>query len=133
MRTALYLNIGVLSIALSAAGALAESKVSPAQSSPGTAQIWSVARDSRPILRADNQASIATIATTRTCAERDLRVLTAIEERGSIGDMPGQRLAEATFAMVRARIECAEGREHEALALYDMILVGLALTHVSGR
>jgi hypothetical protein len=74
-----------------------------------------------------------TIATTKACAERDLRVITAIEERGSIGDMTGQRLAEATFAMVRARIECAEGREHEALALYDMILVGLALTHVSGR
>jgi hypothetical protein len=130
MRKAFYLNIGVLSIALSATGAMAESKVSPV---PVMGQTGSVVGDVRPIVITDNQAPIMTTATTMTCAARDVRVITAIEEHGSIGDMAGQRLAEATFAMIRARIECAEGREREALALYDKILVDLSLTHASGR
>ena len=107
MRRTFYSNIVILPIVLSATGAVAA--------------------------KAGNQEMLPTAATTRACAEHDLRVITGIEEHGNIGDMAGQKLAEATFAMVRARIECADGREREALVIYDEILIGLARMQASGR
>jgi hypothetical protein len=56
-----YLKTGILSIALSAAGTIAESKALPASSSPTVSQVEAVVRDIHPIVRADHQSRIMTL------------------------------------------------------------------------
>lgn len=58
---------------------------------------------------------------TRTCAERDLRLVTLIESHAEAQDIAAERLFEAYLIMIDARRACREGRESEALAVYDSI------------
>ena len=53
---------------------------------------------------------------------KEVAVITLIEDHGAAEDLPGDRLANATLTMLRARSVCYEGRVGEALALYDSIL-----------
>lgn len=62
------------------------------------------------------------------CAERDLRLVTAIEEHGQSQDVATKYLVEAGFGLMHARKACREGREAEAFALYDR----LTLTLIAG-
>jgi hypothetical protein len=83
-------------------------------------------------IRAD-MASIAQRANlfTETCARRDLQVVTLIEERGDAQDVAASKLLEAALEMSRARIACIEGRESEALSIYDTVGHGLAPTRTA--
>lgn len=56
------------------------------------------------------------------CALREIPVITAIEDHGSVQDVAADRLADATFRMLSARRACYEGRVEAALRLYDEIL-----------
>lgn len=69
---------------------------------------------------------------TRGCAARDLQILKIIEERESTGTVPAEKLDDAMFAMMHARIVCHQGRVLEALALYDDIAESI-LPILSGR
>ncbi len=66
---------------------------------------------------ADGEGSFAT-----SCALRDIKVVTLIEEHGEAQILSSARLFDAAQTMLRARAICAEGRVAEAHALYDGIL-----------
>jgi hypothetical protein len=90
-----YLNVGILAIALSAAVAIVKSRALGASSSPAATQVEALGfHDWMNIPHADHQGRIMTVmergpVTTMACADRDLRVIIAIEQRGSLGDMRG--------------------------------------------
>jgi hypothetical protein len=67
----------------------------------------------------------------RICAQRDIQLVTLLEERGEAQDVAGQKLFEVFFTMVRARNACAEGRESEALSIYNTVTLGLAPTRAA--
>jgi len=67
-------------------------------------------------------ADSATARFTSECAERDLKVVTLIEEHGDAARVPASVLAEAGLAQLDARLTCLAGRQAEALAKYDGIL-----------
>lgn len=81
-------------------------------------------------------AVVATVSTgqaqttTTACAERDLRVITSIEERGEAGDLPATVLAELGLMQLQARRSCLAGEETRALAIYDDIL---GASRIAGR
>jgi hypothetical protein len=58
---------------------------------------------------------------TRECAVRDREILMLIEERESTNTISAERLSDAMFMMMDARMICREGREAGALAIYDNI------------
>jgi hypothetical protein len=58
---------------------------------------------------------------TRGCAARDLQILMLIEERESANSISAEKVSDAIFAMLNARMVCYEGRVVDALALYDGI------------
>jgi hypothetical protein len=58
---------------------------------------------------------------TRGCALRDLQVLMLIEERESANAISPEDLGNAVLAMLRAQMDCHEGRVGDAFALYDDI------------
>jgi hypothetical protein len=60
----------------------------------------------------------------RECAVRDLRILTALGERGEAQDVAGEDIAAAFFTLLKARQACAAGNVTEALAIYESIAVG---------
>ncbi len=66
---------------------------------------------------ADGAGSFAT-----SCALRDIKVVTLIEEHGEAQILSSARLFDAAQTMLRARATCAEGNVGEALAMYDGIL-----------
>ena len=68
---------------------------------------------------------------TRVCALRDLRLVTLIEELADAQEVAGEKLFEAFLTMLRARHTCIEGRESEALSIYDTITLGLAPTRTA--
>ena len=68
---------------------------------------------------------------TETCARRDLQVVTLIEERSDAQEVAASKLFEAYLDMARARIACIEGRESEALSIYDTVGHGLAPTRTA--
>jgi hypothetical protein len=80
-----------------------------------------------PLLVADKRGT----TTTPACAERDRDLITSIEDHGNANDVAPDRLANAALSMLQARGICGNGRETEALALYDRTLQGLAQTHAS--
>jgi hypothetical protein len=63
---------------------------------------------------------------TRECAVRDLRALMLIEARQRSNVVAAEKLNDALFAMMTARLVCHEGRVPEALAMYDEILNSIA-------
>jgi hypothetical protein len=81
--------------------------------------------DGAPLSAGEQRAS----GFTRACAMRDVELLTSIEEHGEAQDVAGDKLAEAFFTMMAARRACAEGREHDAFAIYDSVKLGAPVTH----
>ena len=67
------------------------------------------------------------------CAQRDVQVVTHLEQYGEAQTVPGEILYEAFWLLTRARQVCSEGRAVAALALYDSIfktsLAGRKQTH----
>jgi hypothetical protein len=63
---------------------------------------------------------------TRGCAARDLQILQLIEEKEASREVPAERLSDAMFAMMSARMICYEGRVPDALELYERISKGIA-------
>ena len=55
------------------------------------------------------------------CAQRDVQVVTQIEQIGEAQSVPGEIMFEAFMTVMRARKACAQGRVAVALALYDSI------------
>jgi len=55
------------------------------------------------------------------CAQRDRRVLAAIEQHGDAQDVSSGKLAEAYFNVLSARAACASGAIEQALEIYDGI------------
>jgi hypothetical protein len=58
----------------------------------------------------------------RACALKETAVITVIEDHGAAGDLSADRLGEAGLTMLCARSACYQGRQSEALALYEGIL-----------
>ena len=68
------------------------------------------------------------------CATRDLQILMLIEEREGANAISAQKMIDAMFAMMHARMVCLEGRVLDALALYDGISQSITTDTVqSGR
>lgn len=65
----------------------------------------------------------ATYAT--ACVNRDVAVLTSIEQKGDAGRIGAQVLSDAYFQLLDARRACREGRVDGALAIYDDIAARL--------
>jgi len=63
-------------------------------------------------------------ATTKACAARDLKLAIMLEARGNTQEIAPDKLATALRTMTWARAACAQGREREALAIYDSIELG---------
>jgi hypothetical protein len=55
------------------------------------------------------------------CAQRDVQLVTQMEQHGEAQDVPGEILYEAYWTMKRAREACYQGRITVGLALYDSI------------
>ncbi len=56
------------------------------------------------------------------CAEKEIMVITLIEDHGAADDVPSGRLGAAGLTLQRARSSCKEGRVAEALTLYQSVL-----------
>lgn len=69
---------------------------------------------------------------TRGCAARDLQILMLIEERESTNTISAERLSDAMFMMMDARMICHEGREADALTMYDSV-AGSLTTSINRR
>ena len=55
------------------------------------------------------------------CAQRDVQLVTQLEQIGEAQTVPGEILYEAFRVLTRARKACKQGRVGLALALYDSI------------
>ena len=55
------------------------------------------------------------------CAVRDMQVLMSIEERQSASATSADKVSDAIFALVNARIVCQEGNVVDAMSIYDSI------------
>jgi hypothetical protein len=55
----------------------------------------------------------------QSCAQRDLQVLTLIEQRGATHTIPGQQVASEFLALLDARATCAREGAAAGLARYD--------------
>jgi len=62
---------------------------------------------------------------TRGCAARDLQILMLIEERENTNAISAERLSDAMLTMAAARMTCQDGREADALTMYDSIIGSL--------
>jgi hypothetical protein len=60
------------------------------------------------------------------CAVRDMQVLMSIEERQSASAISADKVSDAVFALVNARMVCQEGNVMDALAIYDSIAESIA-------
>jgi hypothetical protein len=69
--------------------------------------------------------------TTLACAERDVQLITSLEDHGNANDIPSEKLGEAGLSLQRARTLCGDGRQSEALALYDNTLRSLSPMHAA--
>jgi hypothetical protein len=68
---------------------------------------------------------------TAACSQRDLLVTTLIDRHGEDKDIAGEKLLEAFFVVMDARVACIRGREREAMALYDSLLRISVPAHVT--
>jgi hypothetical protein len=64
------------------------------------------------------------------CAQRDVQLVTQLEQIGEAQSVPGEILYEAFRVLTRARRACAQGRVELALALYDSIFTTSLAGHV---
>lgn len=72
----------------------------------------------RPSQRSDPFSAI--------CAQRDLQAVTLIERRGEAQNVASRKLYDAFLTMVSARNACRDGRESEALSIYDSVASALS-------
>jgi hypothetical protein len=63
----------------------------------------------------------------RACAERDLRIVTMIEDQASTNAVAADKLARVFFTVMAARKACADGRIAEGIVLYDGLTLGMML------
>jgi hypothetical protein len=64
------------------------------------------------------------------CAQRDVQLVTQLEQIGEAQTVPGEIVYEAFRVLTRARRACKEGRVELALALYDSIFTTSLAGHV---
>ena len=64
------------------------------------------------------------------CAQRDVQLVTQLEQIGEAQTVRGEILYEAFRVLTRARKACKEGRLELALALYDSIFTTSLAGHV---
>jgi hypothetical protein len=64
------------------------------------------------------------------CAQRDVQLVTQLEQIGEAQSVPGEILYEAFRVLTRARRACSQGRVELALALYDSIFTTSLAGHV---
>ena len=64
------------------------------------------------------------------CAQREVAVITLIEDHAEVEDVVDNKLTEAYLAMLRARATCYAGRTDDAIAAYDEILKKLGPLHI---
>jgi hypothetical protein len=66
------------------------------------------------------------------CSQREVEVVTFLEDHAASGDIPAAELGEAGLAMMAARYDCYQGHVEQALARYDRILqIGVRLSDTS--
>jgi hypothetical protein len=59
------------------------------------------------------------------CAEREVQVITLLEDHALAQDVASDKLGEAGLARLEAQMTCYQGRVAEAVSLYDRIIVEL--------
>jgi len=64
------------------------------------------------------------------CAQRDVQLVTQLEQIGEAQTVPGEILYEAFRVLTRARDACKQGRLELALALYDSIFTTSLAGHL---
>jgi hypothetical protein len=67
--------------------------------------------------------AVAAESSKHDCADRDIKLVTAIEDAGEARTMPNEKLGEAFAMLLEARGLCSTGRVAEALAVYDSIVI----------
>ena len=55
------------------------------------------------------------------CAQRDVQLVTQLEQIGEAQSVPGEIMFEAFMTVLRARAACSQGRVAAGLALYDSV------------
>ena len=75
-----------------------------------------------PLLVFNGPTSVAVAQTyPLECAQRDVEVVTQLEQYGEAQAVPGEILGEAFFRLQHAREACSHGRVVVGLAVYDSI------------
>jgi hypothetical protein len=69
----------------------------------------------------------------RICADREIIILTLIEDHGDIEDLPADKISEAYMALLRARATCYAGGTDQAVAQYDAVSAQLGGLHIDRR
>jgi hypothetical protein len=59
------------------------------------------------------------------CAEREVQVITLLEDHALAQDIASDRLGDAGLARLEAQMTCYQGRVAEAVSIYDRIIVEL--------
>ena len=59
------------------------------------------------------------------CAEREVQVITLLEDHALTQDVASDKLGEAGLARLEAQMTCYQGRVAAAVSLYDRIIVEL--------
>jgi hypothetical protein len=59
------------------------------------------------------------------CAEREVQVITLLEDHGRSQDIASDALGEAGLTRMQAQTACYQGRVAEAVAIYDGIVAKL--------
>jgi hypothetical protein len=59
------------------------------------------------------------------CAQREVTVLTLLEDHGRVLDVSSDALGEAGLARMQAQTTCYQGRIAEAVSIYDGIVATL--------
>jgi len=80
-------------------------------------------------VRADDDSNVIPAV----CAEREIAVITLIEDHAAEDDTLPEKLTEAYFAMLEARATCYAERVTRAVAGYDQILITLGKLHIGSR
>jgi hypothetical protein len=86
-----------------------------------TTMIFVLATHAAPAIAADEQSTpFAPI-----CAEREVQVITLLEDHARAQDTAADALGEAGLTRMEAQTTCYAGRVAEAVSLYDGIISGL--------
>jgi hypothetical protein len=67
-------------------------------------------------------AQTGNVSVSLECAQRDVQLVTQLEQLGEAQALPGYVLYETFMTMQRARTACNEGRVADGMALYDGIV-----------